>query len=122
MRIVRRAKAKVPAPPFFFAPTWTDGVTSRVRLAAELACPFLLQFAVKVLNAAGMQGRSELDAEVSSLARCRHQNVVNLVGWAPGGAEAVPPLVYEYLPGGNLAQRLAAVEGGALHIPSSKSQ
>uniref|UniRef100_A0A803KZA3 RING-type E3 ubiquitin transferase n=1 Tax=Chenopodium quinoa TaxID=63459 RepID=A0A803KZA3_CHEQI len=60
------------------------------------------QVAIKILNPNSMQGPQEFEQEVDVLSKLRHPNLVTLIGachesWA---------LVYEYLSGGSLEDRL----------------
>lgn len=61
--------------------------------------------AVKTLSLSELQGHKEFISEVNLLMPAHHRNVVSLVGYcADGGIRA---LIFEYLPGGNLQQRLS---------------
>ncbi|KAL6603387.1 hypothetical protein ACP70R_043748 [Stipagrostis hirtigluma subsp. patula] len=60
--------------------------------------------AIKVLNPQGMQGRRHFEQQVEELSKLRHPNVVQLLGACP--AAQAPALVYEFLPGGSLEDRL----------------
>ncbi|XP_020274864.1 U-box domain-containing protein 33-like [Asparagus officinalis] len=59
--------------------------------------------AIKILNSQSMQGQAEFYQEVEILGKVRHPHVVTLIGTCP---EAWA-LIYEYLPKGNLSDRLA---------------
>ncbi|XP_027087373.1 LRR receptor-like serine/threonine-protein kinase RPK2 [Coffea arabica] len=65
---------------------------------AELVPGFLV--AVKRLSIGRFQGIQQFDAEIRTLGRIRHKNLVTLMGYYVGKAEMF--LVYNYLPGGNL--------------------
>ncbi|KAJ0250921.1 L-type lectin-domain containing receptor kinase VII.2 [Hirschfeldia incana] len=53
----------------------------------------------------GVAGTSEFLAEVSSLGRLRHKNIVGLRGWCKKGGECLV-LVYEYMENGSVDKRL----------------
>ncbi|KAG2319354.1 hypothetical protein Bca52824_012567 [Brassica carinata] len=53
----------------------------------------------------GVAGTSEFLAEVSSLGRLRHKNIVGLRGWCKKGGECLI-LVYEYMENGSVDKRL----------------
>jgi serine/threonine protein kinase len=55
---------------------------------------------VKKLRAAGQQGAREFLAEMETLGRVEHANLVPLLGYCASGGERV--LVYEYMPNGSL--------------------
>ncbi|KAJ8752451.1 hypothetical protein K2173_004087 [Erythroxylum novogranatense] len=56
--------------------------------------------AVKRLSIGRIQGTQQFDAEIRTLGRIRHKNLVTLIGYYVGEAEMF--LVYNYLSGGNL--------------------
>ncbi|PON35508.1 Leucine rich receptor kinase [Parasponia andersonii] len=65
---------------------------------AELVPGFLV--AVKRLSIGRFQGVQQFEAEIRTLGRIRHKNLVTLIGYYVGEAEML--LIYNYLPGGNL--------------------
>ncbi|KAK3127623.1 hypothetical protein QOZ80_7AG0575930 [Eleusine coracana subsp. coracana] len=56
--------------------------------------------AIKRLSVGRFQGAQQFDAEIKTLGRLRHPNLVTLVGYHLGESEMF--LIYNYLPGGNL--------------------
>ncbi|KAK1281705.1 LRR receptor-like serine/threonine-protein kinase RPK2 [Acorus calamus] len=66
---------------------------------AELSPGFLV--AVKRLSMGRFQGLQQFDAEIRTLGRIRHKNLVTLVGYHTGDASDTF-LIYNYLSGGNL--------------------
>nr|GMC59470.1 LRR receptor-like serine/threonine-protein kinase RPK2 [Ipomoea batatas] len=65
---------------------------------AEIAPGVLV--AVKRLAVGRFQGFLQFDAEISTLGRLRHPNLVTLIGYHASESEMF--LIYNYLPGGNL--------------------
>ncbi|XP_031475943.1 LRR receptor-like serine/threonine-protein kinase RPK2 [Nymphaea colorata] len=65
---------------------------------AEVAPGFLV--AVKRLSFGRFQGLKQFDAEIRTLGRIRHENLVTLIGYHMGDKETF--LIYNYLSGGNL--------------------
>ncbi|KAK9120253.1 hypothetical protein Scep_018346 [Stephania cephalantha] len=65
---------------------------------AELAPGYII--AVKRLSIGRFQGVQQFDAEIRTLGRIRHKNLVTLIGYYTGEAEMF--LIYNYLSGGNL--------------------
>ncbi|XP_006645425.3 LRR receptor-like serine/threonine-protein kinase RPK2 [Oryza brachyantha] len=65
---------------------------------AELAPGFLV--AVKRLAMGRFQGLQQFDAEIRTLGRIRHRNLVTLMGYHIGESDTF--LIYNYLSGGNL--------------------
>lgn len=65
---------------------------------AELAPGYLV--AVKRLAMGRFQGLQQFDAEIATLGRIRHRNLVTLIGYHIGESDTF--LIYNYLPGGNL--------------------
>lgn len=65
---------------------------------AELVPGFLV--AVKRLSVGRFQGIQQFDAEITTLGRIRHKNLVTLIGYYVGETEMF--LIYNYLSGGNL--------------------
>ncbi|KAI9077926.1 hypothetical protein K1719_040055 [Acacia pycnantha] len=66
--------------------------------------------AVKQLDRNGMNGSKDFLIEVAVLSRLNHENLVNLVGYCADGDQRL--LVYEYMPGGSVYDRLFEVEEG----------
>ncbi|GMP28676.1 hypothetical protein CsSME_00004127 [Camellia sinensis var. sinensis] len=56
--------------------------------------------AIKRLAVGRFQGVQQFDAEIKTLGRLRHQNLVTLIGYHASETEMF--LIYNYLPGGNL--------------------
>ncbi|KAL1551133.1 hypothetical protein AAHA92_19013 [Salvia divinorum] len=83
--------------------------------------------AVKRLTAERHQGAGQFHAEVSTLSKIRHPNLITLLGYYACGPEMM--LIYNYLPGGNLDQFIrdrttrafdyATLHKIALHIASA---
>ncbi|KAJ6844732.1 LRR receptor-like serine/threonine-protein kinase RPK2 [Iris pallida] len=74
--------------------------------------------AIKRLSVGRIQGAQQFHAEIKTLGRWRHPNLVTLIGYHIGDAEMF--LVYNYLPGGNLEKFIRertkrAVEWTMLH-------
>ncbi|KAH6791223.1 receptor-like protein kinase 2 [Perilla frutescens var. frutescens] len=65
---------------------------------AEIAPGVLV--AIKRLAIGRFQGIQQFDAEIKTLARLRHRNLVTLIGYHASETEMF--LIYNYLPGGNL--------------------
>ncbi|KAJ4760098.1 receptor-like protein kinase 2 [Rhynchospora pubera] len=65
---------------------------------AEIAPGVLV--AIKRLAVGRFQGAQQFQAEVKTLGRCQHPNLVTLIGYHLGDSEMF--LIYNYLPGGNL--------------------
>ncbi|XP_044983825.1 LRR receptor-like serine/threonine-protein kinase IOS1 [Hordeum vulgare subsp. vulgare] len=64
--------------------------------------------AVKMQSKASLQGKEEFLAEAHHLARVHHRNLVSLVGYCKDKKHLC--LVYEYMDGGNLQNRLTGQE------------
>jgi hypothetical protein len=62
------------------------------------------EVAIKRISAGAKQGMREFVAEVASLGRMRHRNLVELRGWCKHGDDLL--LVYEFMPNGSLDARL----------------
>ncbi|XP_071693063.1 uncharacterized protein [Rutidosis leptorrhynchoides] len=60
--------------------------------------------AIKRLDSKSKQGADEFWTEISMLSRCRHSHLVSLIGYCNEFNEMM--VVYEYVPGGNLSERL----------------
>ncbi|KAJ1416260.1 Serine/threonine-protein kinase, active site [Sesbania bispinosa] len=58
------------------------------------------EVAVKRINRSPMQGMREFAAEIESLGRLRHKNLVNLQGWCKNKNDLL--LIYDYIPNGSL--------------------
>ncbi|KAK4764144.1 hypothetical protein SAY87_013582 [Trapa incisa] len=63
--------------------------------------------AVKQLDRNGVQGNKEFLGEVQMLSLLHHDNLVNLIGYCADGDQRL--LVYEYMAGGSLEDRLLGV-------------
>ncbi|KAM0056104.1 putative transferase, protein kinase RLK-Pelle-RLCK-VIIa-2 family [Helianthus debilis subsp. tardiflorus] len=73
--------------------------------------------AIKRLDSRSKQGAIEFWTEIKMLSRFRHSNLVSLVGYCDEFDEMM--LVYEYISGGNLAERLYKVKGSSQKSPLS---
>ncbi|XP_031489794.1 L-type lectin-domain containing receptor kinase SIT2-like [Nymphaea colorata] len=71
-----------------------------------------IEVAVKKVSHESRQGMREFVAEVSSLGRMRHRNLVQLHGWCRRGDDLL--LVYELMPNGSLDGFLFDVKAGCL--------
>jgi hypothetical protein len=69
--------------------------------------------AIKRISNNGTQGMREFVAEVASLGRMRHRNLVELRGWCKRGQDLL--LVYEFMPNGSLDAHLF---GFGMRMPS----
>ncbi|XP_031396404.1 LRR receptor-like serine/threonine-protein kinase RPK2 isoform X2 [Punica granatum] len=83
---------------------------------AEIAPGYL--FAIKRLAIGRFQGAQQFHAEVKTLGRFRHPNLVTLIGYHASETEMF--LIYNYLPGGNLEKfiqerSMRAVDWRILH-------
>ncbi|KAK9067179.1 hypothetical protein SSX86_014504 [Deinandra increscens subsp. villosa] len=83
---------------------------------AEMSPGFLV--AIKRLSVGRFQGVQQFDAEIRTLGRLRHQNLVTLIGYHASETEMF--LIYNYLPGGNLERfiqerSIRAVDWKILH-------
>ncbi|KAJ0832089.1 putative transferase, protein kinase RLK-Pelle-RLCK-VIIa-2 family [Helianthus annuus] len=67
--------------------------------------------AIKRLDSSSKQGASEFWTEIKMLSRFQHSNLVSLIGYCDEFDEMI--VVYEYISGGNLAERLHKVKGSS---------
>ncbi|KAG0557362.1 hypothetical protein KC19_11G123500 [Ceratodon purpureus] len=67
--------------------------------------------AVKRISQDSRQGEREFEAEVLSIGRLRHRNLVSLLGWCHDQGELL--LVYEFMANGSLDQHLYSKKGNA---------
>ncbi|KAL6856006.1 hypothetical protein ACP4OV_018808 [Aristida adscensionis] len=74
-----------------------------------------VEIAVKKVSHESRQGTKEFVAEIASLGRLRHRNLVQLLGYCRRKGELL--LVYEYMPNGSLDKRLYDHSKGALDWP-----
>lgn len=63
--------------------------------------------AVKQLDKHGLHGNKEFQAEVLSLAKLEHPNLVKLIGYCADGDQRL--LVFEYVSGGSLQDHLYGI-------------
>ncbi|CAH2074623.1 unnamed protein product [Thlaspi arvense] len=66
----------------------------------SISTPSSDQIAVKKITPNSMQGVREFVAEIESLGRLRHKNLVNLRGWCKHKNDLL--LIYDYIPNGSL--------------------
>ncbi|XP_009485410.2 interleukin-1 receptor-associated kinase 4 [Pelecanus crispus] len=52
--------------------------------------------------------KQQFNQEIKMMAKCQHENLVELLGFSSDGAQ--PCLVYEYMPNGSLLDRLACLD------------
>ncbi|XP_031489705.1 L-type lectin-domain containing receptor kinase SIT2-like [Nymphaea colorata] len=71
-----------------------------------------MEVAVKKVSHSSKQGIREFVAEVSSLGRMRHRNLVQLQGWCRRGEELL--LAYEFMPKGSLDSHLFGIRRKSL--------
>ncbi|CAN6228556.1 unnamed protein product [Urochloa humidicola] len=69
------------------------------------------EVAIKRISSGTKQGMKEFVAEVASLGRMRHRNLVELRGWCKHGQDLL--LVYEFMPNGSLDAHLFGCDGKA---------
>ncbi|MQL81553.1 hypothetical protein Taro_014013 [Colocasia esculenta] len=69
--------------------------------------------AVKKMSATSKQGEKEYFAEICTIGRLRHRNLVQLQGWCHSGKNLL--LVYQFMPNGSLDRHIAA---GTLDWPT----
>ncbi|GAY32083.1 hypothetical protein CUMW_000490 [Citrus unshiu] len=70
------------------------------------------EVAVKKITRNSLQGMREFAAEIESLGRLRHKNLVNLHGWCKQKNDLL--LVYEYIPNGSLDTLLFKPKDGSV--------
>ncbi|KAH9303761.1 hypothetical protein KI387_008165 [Taxus chinensis] len=69
--------------------------------------------AVKRISAGSKQGKKEYVAEITTITRLRHRNLVQLLGWCHEKSQLL--LVYEYMPNGSLDNFLFEKRRGDLN-------
>ncbi|NXK23059.1 IRAK4 kinase, partial [Arenaria interpres] len=60
-----------------------------------------------MVNVSVQDLKQQFDQEIEMMAKCQHENLVELLGFSSDGAQ--PCLVYEYMPNGSLLDRLACL-------------
>jgi len=70
---------------------------------------------VKQLDRNGLKGNKEFLVEVLTLSVLRNENLVNLVGYCADGDQRL--LVYEYMSGGSLEDRLLGIRSFVNSLP-----
>ncbi|KAI6079160.1 Interleukin-1 receptor-associated kinase 4 isoform X1 [Aix galericulata] len=60
-----------------------------------------------MVNISAQDLKQQFDQEIEMMAKCQHENLVELLGFSSDGAQ--PCLVYEYMPNGSLLDRLACL-------------
>ncbi|XP_054055718.1 interleukin-1 receptor-associated kinase 4 isoform X1 [Rissa tridactyla] len=63
---------------------------------------------VAMVNVSVQDLKQQFDQEIKMMAKCQHENLVELLGFSSDGAQ--PCLVYEYMPNGSLLDRLACLD------------
>ncbi|XP_049378142.1 probable L-type lectin-domain containing receptor kinase S.5 [Solanum stenotomum] len=63
--------------------------------------------AVKQINATSKQGEKEYLAEICTIGRLKHKNLLQLLGWCHDGEKLL--LVYEYMPNGSLDKYIGKI-------------
>jgi serine/threonine protein kinase len=76
--------------------------------------------AIKRISQNSTQGEREFEAEVLSIGRLRHRNLVSLLGWCHEQEELL--LVYEFMANGSLDQHLYFKKGNAILSWESRFQ
>ncbi|XP_021891028.1 lectin-domain containing receptor kinase VI.3-like [Carica papaya] len=71
-----------------------------------------IQIAVKKISRNSIQGLREFAAEIESLGRLRHKNLVNLQGWCKHKNDLL--LIYDYVPNGSLDSLLFRPKKGCV--------
>ena len=77
------------------------------------------EIAVKCLSSKSTQGEREFKAEIRSIGRMRHKNLVQLLGWSYDDWHRKLLLVYEYMPHGSLDRWLLST--GSRHSRHSST-
>ncbi|XP_061323773.1 interleukin-1 receptor-associated kinase 4 isoform X3 [Pezoporus flaviventris] len=63
---------------------------------------------IAMVDVSAQDLKQQFDQEIKLMAKCQHENLVELLGFSSDGAQ--PCLVYEYMPNGSLLDRLACLD------------
>ncbi|XP_028913865.1 interleukin-1 receptor-associated kinase 4 isoform X1 [Ornithorhynchus anatinus] len=85
-----------------FGVVYKGSISNRVVAVKKLAA---------MVDISTQELKQQFDQEIKTMAKCRHENLVELIGFSSDGDDLC--LVYVYMPNGSLFDRLSCLDGTA---------